>query len=145
MGQRTAEASGISAVSAILPSFNNGYLDIFDGTAPATADTPITTQVRLASLRFASPAFGAPFAVFTGQWFIQALANFLTPDLDADASGTAAWYRAFRSDHTTVIQDGDCVSPPAVVGNLILDPTTSILIHQKIGMTAMSILFPLAS
>ena len=41
---------------ALSDSADNGYLRIYDGTQPATADTAITTQVLLAELRFNATA-----------------------------------------------------------------------------------------
>jgi hypothetical protein len=78
---------------------NSGFLDIYDGTQPATADTAITTQVKLASLGFGATAFGSAVAGV-------ATANAITQDSSADATGTATWFRAYKSDHTTVIFDG---------------------------------------
>jgi len=42
---------------------NDGYIRIYDGSQPANADTAITTQNLLATLRFASTAFGSPYTV----------------------------------------------------------------------------------
>lgn len=78
---------------------NTGYLRIYDGTQPATADTVITTQVLLAELRFNATAFAAAVAgVIT--------ANSITSDAAADATGTASWFRALKSDGTSVVFDG---------------------------------------
>jgi hypothetical protein len=78
---------------------NNGYLRIYDGTQPATADTAITSQVLLAELRFNATAFGAP-----SNGVVTAAA--LTKDSSANATGTATWFRALKSDGTSVIFDG---------------------------------------
>jgi len=75
---------------------NGGFLDIYDGAQPATADTAITTQVKLARLTFANPAFGAAVAGV-------ATANAIGSDASADATGTAAWFRALKSDGTAVL------------------------------------------
>jgi hypothetical protein len=84
------------AQSALL---NSGFLDIYDGAQPATADTAVGAQVKLARLTFANPAFGAAVAGV-------ATANAIGSDSSADATGTAAWFRAWKSDGTTVVCDG---------------------------------------
>jgi hypothetical protein len=86
----------VDALSALL---NGGFLDIYDGAQPATGDTAIGAQVLLASLTFGSPAFGAGAAGV-------ATANAIGSDASANATGTASWYRCFKSDHTTAVQDG---------------------------------------
>ena len=78
---------------------NNGYLRIYDGTQAASADTAIGAQVLLAELRFNATAFGA---ASNGV----ATANAITQDSSANASGTATWYRALKSDGTSPIEDG---------------------------------------
>lgn len=74
---------------------NGGFIDIYDGTQPATADTAVSTQVKLARLGLGNPAFAAAVAGV-------AAANAITPDSAADATGTATWFRAVKSDGTAV-------------------------------------------
>jgi len=88
-----------AAADAVCPLLNNGYLRIYDGTQPATADTAVTTQTKLAELRWNATAFGA---ASNGV----ATANAITSDASADATGTATWFRALKSDGTTVVFDG---------------------------------------
>lgn len=84
--------------NAIGPLLNSGTIKIYDGTQPATADTAITTQNLLATLTFGATAFGSASAgVIT--------ANAITSGT-AGATGTATWFRALKSDGTTVVFDG---------------------------------------
>jgi hypothetical protein len=78
---------------------NNGFIRIYSGAQPTDADTAIGAQVLLAELRFNATAFGASVGGV-------ATANAITPDSSADATGTAAWFRALKSDGTTVLFDG---------------------------------------
>lgn len=104
---------------------NNGYLRIYDGSKPATADTAVGAQVLLAELRFGATAFGATVAgVMT--------ANAITADSSANASGTASWFRALKSDGTTAILDGTAGTASA---NLIL-ATTTITALQTVSCSA---------
>ena len=88
-----------AAADAVCPLLNNGYLRIYSGTQPATADTAVTTQTLLAELRWNATAFGAASSGV-------ATANAITADTSADNTGTATWFRALKSDGTTVVFDG---------------------------------------
>src|SRR3982751_4605129 len=91
----------------------NGYTRIYDGSQPAISNTPVSTQVMLAELRLGSPAFGA---AVNGV----ATANAITPDSNAPATGTAAWFRVFKSDGTSPLWDGTVGTADA---NLIVSST----------------------
>lgn len=87
------EANALSALA------NSGYIRIYDGSQPATADTAVTTQNMLAELRFNAAAFGAASAgVITAAAIVQ--------DLSANYSGLATWFRVLESDGATVLWDG---------------------------------------
>jgi hypothetical protein len=106
-----------AAVNAEADAFgalhNSGYLRIYAGTKPAGPDTAITSQTLLAELRFASTAFGAASAgVLT--------AGAITRDEDANATGTASFFRTLKSDGTTALLDGTCGTSAA---DLIMDRT----------------------
>jgi hypothetical protein len=83
-------------VDAQATLLNSGFLDLYDGAQPTTADTAIGAQVKLARLTFGNPAFGAGVAGV-------ATANAITQDSSADATGTAAWFRALKSDGTPLL------------------------------------------
>jgi hypothetical protein len=87
-----------TAANAVTALLNSGYLRIYDGAQPANADTAITTQTKLAELRFNATAFAAAVAGV-------ATANAIVSDTNTVA-GTAAWFRLLESDGTTVICDG---------------------------------------
>jgi len=118
----SAEAQAIADLLA------GGKLRIYDGTKPATADTAITTQVQLAELTFASPAEDT---------IVNGLLTFdaITADSDADATGTASWFRAWKSDGTSPVMDG-------TVGTSSADciiATTSIVQHAAVAVTSMTV------
>lgn len=99
LNPKLSNAAANAAADAVCALLNSGYLRIYDGSQPTDADTAIGAQVLLAELRFNATAFGgAASAVAT--------ANAITSDSSADATGTAAWFRALKSDGTTVIFDG---------------------------------------
>ena len=98
LNTQLANATANTGANAEAALFNGGFLDIYDGAQPATADTAIGAQVKLVRLTFSSPAF-APAA--TGVL----IANPITQGI-ASATGTAGWYRVLKADGTTVIADG---------------------------------------
>jgi hypothetical protein len=94
-----SNAAASAAADAVCALCNSGFFDIYDGTQPATANTAITTQVKLAHLTFGATAFAA---AVNGV----ATANAIGADASADATGTASWFRAYKSDATSVVFDG---------------------------------------
>ena len=96
---RLSNTGANAAADAVTVLLNSGKLRIYDGTQPATADTAITTQTQLAELTFNSTAFAGAIAG-------AATANAITGDTTADATGTATWFRALKSDGSTVVFDG---------------------------------------
>lgn len=104
---------------------DNGYLRIYDGTQPATADTAITTQVLLAELRFnATAAPAASNGVLTF--------NAITQDSSANNTGTASWFRALKSDGSTVLFDGAV----GTSGSDMNIATTSIVAGAIVGVSS---------
>ena len=99
LNPKRSNAAVNAAADALTTLLNNGYLRIYDGTQPATADTAVSSQTLLAELRFNATAFGAASAGV-------ATANAFTSDASANNTGTASWFRALKSDGTTVVFDG---------------------------------------
>lgn len=95
---RLSDAAANAEANALAALLNNGYMRMYSGTQPANANTPITTQTLLATLRLGNPAFGSASGG-------QITANPLTPDSDAAATGAASFARFFESDGTTVVMD----------------------------------------
>lgn len=98
-------------VDALAALLNTGYLRIYDGSIPTNADTAVGAQVLLAELRFNATAFGAGVAGV-------ATANAITSDASANATGTATWFRALKSNGTSSILDG---SVGTATSNLVLN------------------------
>lgn len=101
---------------AIGNALNSGYIRVYDGSQPESADDPVTDQVLLAELRFAADAFPAAIGgVLTS--------NAIVADASANATGTAEWCRIFASNGTTVWFDGTVGVAEA---NLIINSTSII-------------------
>jgi predicted nucleic acid-binding protein len=96
---KTSNEAASASADATCALCNSGYIRIYDGTQPATANTAITSQVLLAELRYGATAYaGAVNGV--------ASLNAVTPDSDANATGTPSWFRALKSDGTSPVFDG---------------------------------------
>jgi hypothetical protein len=87
----------------------------------------VGAQVKLARLTFGNPAFGAAVAGV-------AAANAITADSAADATGTATWFRALKSDGTAVL-DG---SVGTATSNLILN-TVSIVANAQVSVSSFTL------
>lgn len=125
LNPKRSNAAVNAAADAVCDLLDNGYLRIYDGTQPTTADTAITTQTKLAELRFNATAFPAASAGV-------ATANAITADTSADATGTASWFRALKSDGTTVVFDGSVGTSSA---DLVLN-SVSISSGAQVSVTA---------
>jgi len=119
--------AGVDAICALA---NTGYIRIYNGTQPTTPqDAPGATL--LAELRFAATAFvGAISGVAT--------AGAIVDDTDADNTGVAAWFRALKSDGTTVLWDGT-VGTSGCDLNL---NSVAISQHAKVSVTGMTFTWP---
>ena len=114
-----AQADALSVLA------DNGYIRIYDGTQPANADTAISTQTLLAELRFNADA--APSAVAGVLTF-----NAITQDSSANNTGTASWFRALKSDGSTVLFDGSV----GTTGSDMNIATTAIVAGAIVGVTS---------
>jgi hypothetical protein len=128
LNPKRTNAAANAACNAMAALLNTGYLRIYDGTQPATADTAIDTQVLLAELRFSATAYGNAVAGV-------ATANAITQDSSANATGTASWFRALGSDGTSVVYDG---SVGTATADLVLN-TTAIVIGASVSVTALTL------
>ncbi|MCL5745166.1 MAG: hypothetical protein M1541_14785 [Acidobacteria bacterium] len=115
-----AEADNVCAL------LNNGYLRIYSGTQPANADTALSGNTLLAELRFSAMAFAAAVA---GQAVANAIAT-----VTAAASGTASFFRTFKSDGSTAVMDGSV----GTAGSDCNINATAIAIGANVSVSSMS-------
>lgn len=93
-----ADAVANIQADALAALLDGGYIDIYDGTRPATADTPISGQTLGVSLQLGTPAFlPAVNGVIT--------ANPISPGTVVNSINPATWARVYRADHATVVMD----------------------------------------
>jgi hypothetical protein len=125
LSPKLSNAAANAAADAACALVNTGYLRIYDGVQPANADTAVSSQVLLAELRFGSTAFGASVAGV-------ATANAITADSDINNTGTAAWFRALKSDGTTAVFDGSV----GVSGCDLNLSTVSLIQHGSVSISS---------
>lgn len=113
--------------NSMVALFNSGFLDLYDGTQPATGNTAITTQNLLASITFNATSFGASAnGVLT--------ANPMTACSAANLTGNAAWARCFNSNHSTALMD---VSVGTANANVILN-SVAIQANAQVSVSSMT-------
>jgi len=127
---KTAIISRNTEIDAIGALLDGGFLKIFSGSQPATPESS-ETGTLLATLEFGSPAF-VPSNSGTAQ------ANAITEDTDAADTGTAGWFRCFKSDGVTAILDGSIGTSGADI-NL---NSTAIQAHAQVAISSFSITLP---
>lgn len=120
---RNARLDAITTVAG-----NAALLRFYDGTPPANANTALSGNTLLAELTCGSPlASSAASGVLT--------LNSVTQDSSANATGTAAFWRIYKSDGTTVVMQGSVGTSGADI-NL---STLSIVSTVPVQLTSMTI------
>ena len=102
-----AGADGMLNGTSLGAQCNNGYVRIYNGTMPTNANTALSGNTMMAEARFAATAFGTPTAgTGTDRRIVSNPIDAVTA-VAGDGAMTAAFFRAFASDGTTVVFQGD--------------------------------------
>lgn len=97
---KTSIATRDLGLDAELDQLDGGYIRVYSGAQEAHPEDAIAGgQVLLAELRFGNPAFNAAAGGAKA-------VNPVTGDSSANAAGIAGWFRALKSDGTTVVHQG---------------------------------------
>ncbi len=88
---------------------DGGFIDIYDGAQPESADEPLSSTHRLGvTLSFGSPAFlPAAAGVIT--------ANQIMPGVAVMSLNPATWARIYQKDHKTAVMDVSVGTRDAVI------------------------------
>jgi hypothetical protein len=121
---KLSDAAADAAADAVCALLNSGKLRIYDGSQAANANTAVSGQTKLVEFTLPNPAFGASSAGV-------ATANTISA-ATVIATGTAAWFRAVKSDGTTVVFDGSVGTSGCDI-NL---PSTSLTSGNSESVTA---------
>jgi hypothetical protein len=101
-----ADNAAQAALDALKALCNNGYIRVYDGAQPTDANTAVGAQHLLAEFRFAATAFGASSCTGSAPNRVAQVTAAAISDVTAQATYTAAWFRALKSDGTTAVFDG---------------------------------------
>lgn len=113
LNTQLADSTVNAQANALAAMCNSGFIKIFDGVQPATADTALANNTLGVTLTFGAQAFGpASGGVIT--------ANEITSGV-AVANITPTFARIFKSDGVTVVMD---VSAGAAGANLTIGAFT---------------------
>jgi hypothetical protein len=133
MATRNSVVARNAALDAMAVLCNSGKLRYYTGAQPATPETAASGTL-LCELTMNATAFGAAAAgVIT--------AAAITSDASADSTGTAGWFRIFKSDGTTAVIDGSITTTGG--GGQIEMPTTAIVALAQVDCTALTITLPM--
>lgn len=103
----TAGADGMLNGTSVGAQCNSGKVRIYSGTMPATANTALSGNTLLAEASFAATAFGTAAAGSGTDRQITAAAISPVTAAAGDGTNPATFFRAFRTDGTTVVFQGD--------------------------------------
>jgi hypothetical protein len=139
MATRITQAAAKAAADAVVDLLDAGaaagYIEIRTGSQPATANTAASGTL-LATLPLSDPAFGAATTASPSV----ATASAITSDTNADASGTAGWFRAYDDNDVAVI-DGSITTTAVGTGDMLLDDT-NIVAGGTVAITAWTVSMP---
>jgi hypothetical protein len=125
-----SDAVANAAADAMAALHNSGFMRFYDGAQPANVETAIGSQVLLAEMTFGATAFSAASGGV-------ATANAITQDASANATGTATWYRTYKSDGTTALMDGSI----GTSGSNINMVSTSVAAGSAVQVLSFAITF----
>lgn len=136
----TANTSTIAALNAIVDACDGGSgpatIRFYSGTVPTDCDTALSGNTLLAELTMSDPAFGnatddTPGAI--------AVANAITDDTTANATGTATFARILDSNGVPLIQL--TVSATGGGGEVEIN-SAAIQANATVKVTSLSIFMP---
>lgn len=121
---------------AMIASASLGILRIYSGAQPADGDASVGAGVVLAELTMNVVAFVAVASVPSTPYSIAA--NPIAQDVDANATGTAAWFRLFDATGLLPILDGTV----GTAGTDLIMNSTAVQIHTAVSATSLTLSLP---
>lgn len=137
MAMTLTSTAADAMLTALGTQCNSGRINIYMGTPPANASAATTGATLLATATFGNPAFSTTIST-SGNNRVMA-AEAITADTAADASGPASFFRALRSDGTTVLYQG---SVGTSASDMIM-PSTDIIVGGNVSVSSLSISLPM--
>lgn len=133
-----SDAAASAQAAAVGALCNTGSIKVYAATRPTDANTAVGAQTLLGTFAFAATAFGTPTGSGSTPSRVMQMAAGAISDVTAVGSGTATWFRALKSDGTTVVCDGD-VSTSGSDLNLT---DTSITSGETMSIASLSMAAP---
>ncbi len=118
---RDAELDTLTAM------LDGGFIKIYSGSQPASPQDA-ESGMLLATLEFSTPAYESASGG-------TAVANSITEDSDASATGIAGWFRCYKSDGVTAVIDG-------TIGVDITMNSANIQQHTTVSISELPITLP---
>ena len=118
--------------AALDTALSSGFIEIYTGTQPATPDTALAGNTLLVTLGISATAFGA---ASSGTKTANAVSSGT-----AVATGTATWFRCYKSDDATAVLDGS-VGTSGCDMNIA---TTSIVASATVACSSWTVSMPAA-
>jgi hypothetical protein len=131
LNSQLSDTGANAALNALTALLNGGFMKFYSGTQPANANSPLSGNTLLATLGFGTPAFAPSVAGV-------AAANSISPEASAPNSGTATWYRLYKSDGTTVVCDGSI----GTSGCNINVNSQNVVAGQSVSVTSFTLTLP---
>ncbi len=99
----TCAKAGVDAQTALC---NSGKLRVYDGSQPTDANTAVGSQNLLGEFTFGATAFAAAACSGSAPNRVAVATANAIADTECLYTSTATWFRAVKSDGTTVVFDG---------------------------------------
>lgn len=143
MAMKLATATADAMLSALTALCNNGRMIIYSGTEPTTAATALSGNTVLADIALAATAFGAPAA--SGNNRVATAAGVPLSDTLADASGTATFFRIYKSTGTAladVVYQGKAgINTDNPTPELVLNDV-GIILNGQVTINSLTVTMP---
>lgn len=145
LNTNVAKAAAKAALDAVVDLIDGGTAAnprvwIYSGAQPASPDAAAGTGTKLADIDLGTAAAFGAAATGTGTeagYVVATLANVPVTDTSADATGTAAWFRAVDKDDTPIISG----SVGTATADMIID-NASIAAGQNVKLNSWKVRLP---
>jgi hypothetical protein len=140
---KISNASADAALTALGALLNGGKIIIYSGTEPTTANVGLSANTVLADISLAATAFGTAVMDDDGVSRKIEAAGVPRSDTSADATGSATFFRAYKSTGTStadVVYQGTC----GTSGQQLNLNSTDLIAGGNVSISSLKITLPTA-
>lgn len=131
----------VAAADAMLAAFtalcNSGTVRLYSGTMPTNVQAALSGNTILAEATMSATAFNQTFSGTAPSR--TATANAITGDTQANASGTATFFRVFASNGTTAVWQGTV----GTTDSDMIMVETDIIANGPVNISSMAVTLPM--